>query len=110
MKSVDEARAAILAAFVPVGVEHVALLAALGRFSSAEVLARRDAPPFDNSAMDGYAVQAAETSGASPETPVVLPVRGESRAGGPTPPALARGSAMRIFTGAPLPADADAVV
>ena len=110
MKSVDEARAEILAAFVPIGVERVALLAGLGRFLSGDVLARGDAPPFDNSAMDGYAVRAALTSGASRETPVVLPVVGESRAGGPTPPALAAGTAMRIFTGAPMPADADAVV
>jgi molybdopterin molybdotransferase len=110
MKSVDEARAEILAAFEPIGVERVALLAGLGRFVSGDVIAREDAPPFDNSAMDGYAVRQAETAGATRERPVVLPVRGESRAGGPTPPALAPGSAMRIFTGAPMPDGADAVV
>lgn len=110
MKSVDEARAEILAAFEPIGVERVALLAGLGRFLSGDVLAVSDAPPFDNSAMDGYAVRHAEARGATREHPIVLPVRGESRAGGPTPPPLAPGSVMRIFTGAPLPDGADAVV
>ncbi|MEY4511233.1 MAG: hypothetical protein RLZZ450_3355 [Pseudomonadota bacterium] len=110
MKSVDEARAEILAAFEPIGVDRVALLAGLGRFLSGDVLAVSDAPPFDNSAMDGYAVRHGELLGATRERPVVLPVRGESRAGGPTPPALAPGSVMRIFTGAPMPDGADAVV
>lgn len=110
MKSVDEARTEILGAFEPIGVERVALLAGLGRFLSGDVIAVSDAPPFDNSAMDGYAVRKVDTEGATRQAPVVLPVHGESRAGGPTPEPLAPGSAMRIFTGAPMPDGADAVV
>jgi molybdopterin molybdotransferase len=110
MKSVDDARAEILAAFAPIGVERVPLLAGLGRFLSADVLAQSDAPPFDNSAMDGYALRGAQTTGAAREAPIALRVRGESRAGGPVPAALSPASAVRIFTGAAMPADADAVV
>lgn len=110
MKRVDEAAAEILAAFSPIGEERVALLAALGRFTSQELRAVYDSPSFDNSAMDGYAVRAGEVTGASRTAPVALPVRDESRAGGTVPPSLAPGSAMRIFTGAMLPEGADAVV
>ena len=110
MKTVEEAAGEILAGFEPLGEERVGLLDALGRFASHDVLARHDAPSFDNSAMDGYAVRAHELAGAGALTPVVLPVRGESRAGGPVPPALAPGTTMRIFTGAMLPPGADAVV
>jgi molybdopterin molybdotransferase len=110
VKSVDDARAEILAAFAPIGQERVALLSGLGRFLSQDVEARSDAPAFDNSAMDGYALRASQTTDASAAAPVTLPVVGESRAGGPPVAPLSAGSAMRIFTGAPMPADADAVV
>lgn len=110
MKSVDDAATEILAAFLPIGEERVALLSARGRFASQDVSAVYDAPSFDNSAMDGYAVRAGELVGAARTAPVTLPVRGESRAGGGMPPVLAPGSAMRIFTGAMLPEGADAVV
>ncbi len=110
MKEVDEALAEILAAFAPVGRERVALLAGLGRFLSEDVPARSDAPSFDHSAMDGYAVRAAAVAGARPDSPRSLPIRGESRAGVPALAPLPPDSAMRIFTGAPLPAGADAVV
>ncbi len=106
MKEVDEAAAEILAAFVPSAEERVPLLSALGRFLARDVHAQHDAPPFDNSAMDGYAVRAHETQA----TPVTLRVEGESRAGGPTPAALEHGVAQRIFTGAAMPEGADAVV
>jgi molybdopterin molybdotransferase len=69
------------------------------------VVAARDLPGFDHSAMDGYAVRHAELS-----LTTALPVRGESRAGGPWPEPLASGHAMRIFTGAPLPEGADTVI
>lgn len=110
MKTVDEARAEILSAFLPIGEERVMLLAGLGRFLSQPIAARHDAPPFDNSAMDGYALRASHTLDASDQTPVALPVRGESRAGGPAVEPLAEHAAMRIFTGAPMPDGADAVV
>jgi molybdopterin molybdotransferase len=106
MKSVQEALDLMMPAFVPVGTERLALGEALGRYLGEDVLARSDLPPFDNSSMDGYAVRARETEGA----PRTLEVIGESRTGGPTPPPLAEGSAMRIFTGAVMPGGADAVV
>ncbi|HEX5661072.1 MAG TPA: gephyrin-like molybdotransferase Glp, partial [Polyangiales bacterium] len=110
MKEVDDAAAEILAAFPPNDEERLPLLSALDRFLARDVDAQHDAPPFDNSAMDGYAVRADETAGATREQAVALRVEGESRAGGPTPPALVRGVAQRIFTGAVMPDGADAVV
>ncbi|MFT3921074.1 MAG: molybdopterin molybdotransferase MoeA [Myxococcales bacterium] len=110
MKSVAEASREILDGFAPLSEERIALLSAVGRFASAEVHAQFEAPSFDNSAMDGYAVRARDVASASPEQPVRLAVRGESRAGGPSPEPLAAGTAMRIFTGAALPDGADAVV
>jgi molybdopterin molybdotransferase len=110
VKSVEEAAHEILASFRPIGEERLPLLSALGRFLSGDVFARFDSPLFDNSAMDGYAVRADELASASDGAPLALFVRGESRAGGAPPEPLAPHSAMRIFTGAPLPALADAVV
>ncbi len=110
MKTIPEALAELLPAFTPRGPVRVMLTQAVGRVLAEDVVARRDLPPFDNSAMDGYAVRAAELTGASAAAPVTLPLRGESRAGGPLPPPLEPGAVMRIFTGAPLPAGADAVV
>jgi molybdopterin molybdotransferase len=110
MKDVDEAAAEILTAFPPSAEERLPLLSALGRFLARDVHAQHDAPPFDNSAMDGYSVRAHETRGATHEQPVALRAEGESRAGGPTPPALVAGVAQRIFTGAAMPEGADAVV
>ncbi len=110
MKSIAEALAELLPAFAPLGPVRVGLTGAYGRVLAEEVRVRRDLPPFDNSAMDGYAVRAADCAGAAASAPVRLPVRGESRAGGPLPPPLEPGAATRIFTGAPLPAGADAIV
>lgn len=67
-------------------------------------------PPFDNSAMDGYAVQAADVAGATQTTPVRLPVAEDIPAGRTDVPTLRPGTAHRIMTGAPLPPGADAVV
>jgi molybdopterin molybdotransferase len=106
MISIADAAAAMLPRFAPLGVERVPLDRALGRFLAAPLVAREDIPSFDNSAMDGYAVHAADLAAA----PVVLPLAGESRAGGEWPRPLARGATMRIFTGAPMPDGADAVV
>jgi len=78
---------------------------ARARVLASDVLAGRDLPGFDHSAMDGYAACHAELSGAVP-----LPVRGESRAGGAWPEPLAAGCVMRIFTGAPMPEGADTVI
>ena len=104
MRTLDEALGAVLDSFTPLGPETVVLEAALGRVLAEPFVARRDQPAFDNSAMDGWALHA---TGAD-ETRVVAP--GESAAGGPRPAPLASGTALRIFTGAPLPPGADTVV
>ena len=110
MQSVAEALATMMPAFSPLGEEEVPLTESAGRYLSREIHARSDSPSFDNSAMDGYAVRAVDSAGASKDTPVRLAVCGESRAGGPLPRVLDPGTACRIFTGAPMPDGADAVV
>ena len=110
MRTIGQALAEILPAFRPRGRTRLPLQAARGLFLAEELLAREDSPPFANSAMDGWAVHSLDLAGARPDAPVVLPARGESRAGGEPPSPLAPRTAMRIFTGAPLPPGADAVV
>lgn len=102
------ARARILSALadvVPLRAERVPLADALGRALSAELVAPRDLPPFDASTMDGYALRARDAR--DPGTR--LPVAFEVFAGRPAPEPLPPGACCRIFTGAPLPAGADAV-
>ena len=106
MISIREAIEAIQGRVRPTGIERVALQDAVGRVLASALRAREDVPGFDNSAMDGYAVRAADVAA----VPVTLPVEGESRAGGPPAGALVPGAAMRIFTGAPMPEGADAIV
>ncbi len=109
--SVEEARAAILAAVPgPVGEEPVRVDHALGRVLARPVVAAATLPPWDNSAMDGYAIRAADVASSTEATPRRLEVSGEVPAGGVADQAVRRGSAIRIATGAPLPAGADAVV
>jgi molybdenum cofactor synthesis domain-containing protein len=85
-------------------------MAAVGCVLAEPVTSPEDVPPFANTAMDGYAVRAADTAGASADRRVVLPVVATVAAGHPADRELAPGEAMRIFTGAPMPAGADAVV
>lgn len=106
MLSIREALDLMLPSFGPVGEERVPLPAALGRVLARDLVARYDLPPFDNSAMDGYALRASDLAVAG----CTLPLCDESRAGGGEPSALPEGHAMRIFTGAPMPAGADTVV
>jgi molybdopterin molybdotransferase len=107
---VDEAIERGLAAVTPLEVETVALEEALGRVLAEPVRSRIDQPPWDNSAMDGYAARAEDMAGASADTPVLLRVVEEVPAGGfPTRP-LGRGEAAKIMTGAPVPVGADSVV
>jgi molybdopterin molybdotransferase len=104
----DEALARILAmGFPSLAAEIVPLEEADGRMVGEDLVARADQPGFDYSAMDGYAVRAADL--AEGGAPFRLPVVRESRTGA-VPVALARGTAMRIFTGAAVPDGADAVV
>jgi molybdopterin molybdotransferase len=108
--TVEDAKDAVLAEVGPLPGESVPIERALGRVSAEEVRAAAPIPPFDNSAMDGYALRAADAATASPRAPVELPLVGESRAGHPWSRPLAGGEAVAISTGAPLPARADSVV
>ncbi|NLF11137.1 MAG: molybdopterin molybdotransferase MoeA [Anaerolineaceae bacterium] len=110
MISVEEALAEILSHVRPLNPERVAILDALGRVLAEEIVSDIDIPPFDNSAMDGYAVRAANVAGASPESPVRLAVTGSVAAGYVSSGRVEPGTAIRIMTGAPLPDGADAVV
>ena len=110
MLSVAEASALILAGVRTMPPERVPLADALGRVLAAPLTAPLTLPPWDNSAMDGYAVRGDDVSAASAERPVSLPVAETIAAGGFASRALAPGEAMRIMTGAPLPEGADTVV
>jgi molybdopterin molybdotransferase len=109
MISFDEARELVLAALAPLEAESVPLGQALGRVLAEEIVAREDLVGYSRSAMDGYAVRAADTAAAGPEAPANLPVVGKvlaERGEAALPP----GSAMAIATGAPVPLGADAVI
>ncbi|MCS7080676.1 MAG: molybdopterin molybdotransferase MoeA [Chloracidobacterium sp.] len=108
--SVAEAQAASLEWIVPVGVERVSLFEASGRVLAETVVAPHDLPAFDNSAMDGYAVVAADTAGASEAAPVRLNIIERVAAGDVPQHPVSSGQAVRIMTGAPLPEGASAVV
>ncbi|TWA89916.1 molybdopterin molybdochelatase [Azospirillum brasilense] len=110
MISVGEARARILAAFTALPAETVPLPDALGRVLAEPAVARLTQPPFAAAAMDGWAVRAADIVPASADAPVTLRRIGESAAGHAFAGTVGAGEAVRIFTGAPLPAGADAVV
>lgn len=106
MLDFDAARQRMLEQITPLETELVPVTEADGRVLGADLVSNVDLPGFDYSAMDGYAVGAAEFTGPGPWQ---LPVTLEQRAGAP-PLVLAAGAAARIFTGAPLPQGADAVV
>lgn len=110
MISVDEAFRTILAQFGPLPAERVPLLEAAERVLAEDVVSPRHIPPFDNSAMDGYAVRYADLTAATELDPVPLRVVGEIAAGASSGPAVEPGTAVRIMTGAVLPAGADAVI
>ena len=110
MLSVAQARQRILDRVGRLAAEDVPLREAAGRVLAEEVRATTDVPGFTNSAMDGYAVLAQDVAAAGPANPVRLPLRGEVRAGVGPPHPLQAGTAIRIMTGAPVPAGADAVV
>lgn len=103
---VEDARDRILKGVKPLQIEAVALDKALGRVLAKPLKAVRDQPPFDGSAMDGYAVIAADLAA----TPVTLKLAGTSAAGHGFKGKVAKGHCVRIFTGAPMPRGADAVL
>jgi molybdopterin molybdotransferase len=109
--SVDAARDAVLTAVPgPTDPEVVSLPDALGRVLAADVVSELELPPWDNSAMDGYAVRSADLMGASETAPVLLQVAGDIPAGVAPKDRVERGTAPRIATGARIPAGADAVI
>ena len=110
MISIEEALERILAYVDVLPSEERALLEALGQVLDEDIAADFDIPPLDNTAMDGYAVRAADTSGASPDSPSELRVVGEVAAGYQYEGEVDRGTAVRIMTGAPVPAGADTIV
>ena len=104
MLTVEQALEQILSRFEPLQSERVELLSSLGRVLAEAVVSRRQIPPWPNSSMDGYAVRAADTGD------VQLRVVGQVTAGAMPSREVGRGEAIRIFTGAPLPDGADAIV
>ena len=107
MMTVEEALARVIASGAPpLEEETVALEQAYGRVLARDLKALRTQPPFPNSAMDGYALRAADTTPA----PATLTVIGESAAGRAFEGDVGPGEAVRIFTGAPMPAGADSIV
>ncbi|HTP06997.1 MAG TPA: gephyrin-like molybdotransferase Glp [Anaerolineae bacterium] len=110
MLSVSEAQQAILSKIKRLEPETVLLLETQGRVLAEAIIAETALPPFDNSAMDGYAVRAEDLISAAPDHPVRLPVIADVPAGHPTSVEITAGTAARITTGAMLPRGADTVV
>jgi molybdopterin molybdotransferase len=110
MLSLEEAKSKILDQAEPLGSEVVPLSQSLHRFASVEIRAGIDLPPFDNSAMDGYAVKSTDLKKATVGNPVWLQVVGKLGAGEAENLALENNCCVRIFTGSRLPSDCDAVV
>ena len=108
MRSVEDHRRHLIDQVEPLATRRIPVLAPelLGSVLAADVVARAALPGFDNSAMDGYAVRAADVAAA----PVTLPVEGDIPAGDTRRTVLQPGTAWRIMTGAPMPAGADSVV
>jgi molybdopterin molybdotransferase len=110
LRSVAEHQQAVLDALRPLPPYEQPLLDALGLVAAEDVYAAIALPSFDNSAMDGYAVVSGDVATATEERPVHLPVVGEIGAGRARILAMSPGTAVKIMTGAPVPAGADAVV
>ena len=110
MLSVEDALERILDHFQVLDAREVPLLEALGQVLAEDAVSLYDIPPLDNSAMDGYAVQASSVAGASEDSPVNLRVIGLVAAGDLPDTAVEPGTAVRIMTGAPIPPGADSVV
>jgi molybdopterin molybdotransferase len=110
LRSVDEHMAAVLAGIGSLEPIELTLLDAQGLLLAEDVTAGVSLPGFDNSAMDGYALRAIDTRGARTNAPTVLPVVGDVVAGTKKQSGMGPHLAMRIMTGAPIPAGADAVI
>jgi molybdopterin molybdotransferase len=110
LRTVAEHQQQILDALRPLPPYEQPLLDALGLVVAEDVISPIALPSFDNSAMDGYAVVRDDVATATDESPVHLPVVGEIGAGRASIRAMSPGTAVKIMTGAPVPAGADAVV
>jgi molybdopterin molybdotransferase len=110
LRTVDEHLASVLDGIGSIDPIELTLLDAQGLLLAEDVRADFPLPSFDNSAMDGYAVRAMDTRDASADDPVRLQVVGDVAAGAKTRSGMGPGLAMRIMTGAPIPAGADAVI
>ncbi len=110
MISLEDAQQRILDSIAPLAPRAITLADARGLVLARDVIAGEMVPPFANTAMDGFAVRAADTAGASEATPVTLRIVGEVAAGHAPTIAVGAGEAVRIMTGAPVPDGADAIV
>ena len=110
MKTVREAQDAILERVRQFGTEEVAIGEALGRVLAEDIFSNRNHPPYDISAMDGYALLHADIEGATRDEPVVLDVIDDIRAGTMPGEVVTAGKASRIMTGAPTPEGCDTVI
>jgi molybdopterin molybdotransferase len=110
MISVDQALSQVVSSVSVLGIERIPLRNALGRILAEEIRSDRDIPAFDNSAMDGYAVRAADLGGAGERTPKRLKVTETIAAGSMPTIRVGAGEAARIMTGAPVPQGADSIV
>ncbi len=110
MISADQALQIVLENVAPLGVERVPILEALGRVLAEDIRSSRDIPGFDNSAMDGYAVRAADVAKASEASPVKLKVVETVGAGQMPTRRVSAGEAARTMTGAPIAEGADAII
>ncbi|MEK7748230.1 MAG: gephyrin-like molybdotransferase Glp, partial [Nitrospirota bacterium] len=110
MLSVAEAQKMILSEIVPIGRERVPLALSLGRILAEEIISKIDDPPWDRSAMDGFAVCSEDTQSASDSNPAVLTVIEAVPAGAMPEKMVTKGTASKVMTGAPIPKGADAVV
>lgn len=106
----QDALARILGAASPLPPEPRPVASALGLALAEPVVATATLPPWDNSAMDGYAVRGVDVRGASADAPVALSVTAVVRAGGDAGHSLRAGTAIRIMTGAPVPSGADTII
>ena len=110
MLSVEEALQKILAEVKVLEAKTVPIMESLGQVLAEDIISDIDVPPLNNSAMDGYAVRSEDTRGASEKTPKILKVIDTVLAGGISQKEVVPGTAIRIMTGAPIPAGADGVV
>ena len=110
LRSLDDARELILEDVLPLRAESMPLSEALGGVLSEDTTALLTLPPWDNSAMDGFAVRFADVAAASPQAPVTLQVVGEVAAGHEPDTRVVAGTAVRVLTGGMLPPGADTVM